>query len=67
MRRCIKEDEIYEILHACHDEPCGGHFIGKRTKTKVLTTGYYWPTLHKDEKIYTTNVKNAIGWADQPS
>ena len=24
--RCIREDEIYDILRGCHDEPCGGHF-----------------------------------------
>ena len=29
MRRCVGEDETYEILHACHNEPCGGHFLEK--------------------------------------
>lgn len=28
-RRCLREDEIYDVLHACHDEPCGGHFASK--------------------------------------
>ena len=27
IRRCIREDEIYDILQACHDEPCGNHFV----------------------------------------
>ena len=54
MRRCIREDEIYNILHVCHDEPCGHHFVGKRTTLKIPTTGYYWPTLHKDATNYTT-------------
>ena len=58
MRRCVREDEIYDILHACHDKPCGGHFLGKRTTLKVLTTRYYWPTLHKDIVTYTTNCEN---------
>ena len=26
MCRCIREDETYHILRACHDEPCQGHF-----------------------------------------
>ena len=52
MRRCVTEDETYDILHACHDEPCGGHFVGKRTSMKVLNTRYYWPTLHKDVVSY---------------
>ena len=27
IRRCIRKDEILDILKACHDEPCGGHFV----------------------------------------
>eukprot|EP00253_Pinus_taeda_P019076 PITA_19076 len=36
IRRCIREDEIFDILKACHDGPCGGHFAEKRTTHKVL-------------------------------
>ena len=28
-RRCVQEDETYDILHACHNEPCGGNFAKK--------------------------------------
>eukprot|EP00253_Pinus_taeda_P018125 PITA_18125 len=35
IRRCIGEDEIYDILKACHDDPCGGHFADKRTTHKT--------------------------------
>lgn len=52
-RRCLREDETYDVLHACHDEPCGGHFASKRTAMKILNTGYYWPTLYKDSAQYT--------------
>eukprot|EP00253_Pinus_taeda_P009086 PITA_09086 len=38
IRRCIREDEILNILKACHDGPCGGHFAEKRTAHKVLQT-----------------------------
>ena len=31
IQRCIQEDEVPKILKACHDEPCGGNFVGKRT------------------------------------
>eukprot|EP00253_Pinus_taeda_P026569 PITA_26569 len=43
IRRCIREDEVYDILKACHDGPCGGHFADKRTAHKILRMGYYWP------------------------
>eukprot|EP00253_Pinus_taeda_P019898 PITA_19898 len=36
IRRCIREDEIFDILKACHDGPCRGHFPEKRTTHKVL-------------------------------
>ena len=47
-----REDEILDILKACHDEPCGGHFADKRTTYKVLRLGYCWPTLFRDAKKY---------------
>eukprot|EP00253_Pinus_taeda_P015881 PITA_15881 len=52
IRRCIREDEVYDILKACHDGPCGGHFADKRTAHKILRMGYYWPSLFKDAKKY---------------
>ena len=51
-RRCIREDNFLDILKACHDEPCGGHFVDKRTTYKILCLGYYWPTLFRDTKKY---------------
>jgi hypothetical protein len=31
IRRCVQEDEILDVLQACHDGACGGHFSDKRT------------------------------------
>jgi hypothetical protein len=52
IRRCIREDEIHDVLKACHDEPCGRHFADRRTGHKVLQMGYYWPSIFKDAKKY---------------
>jgi len=41
IRKCVREDEIIDILKACHDEPCGGNFVDKRTTYKVFKLGYY--------------------------
>ena len=48
----MREDEILEILRACHDEPYGGHFAYKQTTYKVLQLGYYWPSIFRDSKKY---------------
>eukprot|EP00253_Pinus_taeda_P029141 PITA_29141 len=52
LRRCVREEEVLDILLTCHDGPCGGHFAAKRIAFKTLQVGYYWPTLHQDVKRY---------------
>jgi hypothetical protein len=52
IHRCVREDEMFNILKACHDEPCGGHFADRRTTYKILHSGYFWPTLFRDVKKY---------------
>lgn len=41
----MREDEIFYIPKYCHEGPCGGNFVDKRIGYKVLSTGYYWPTI----------------------
>ena len=55
IRRCIREDEVLDILKEFHDEPCGGHFVDKRAAYKILHLGYYWTTLFRDAKKYVRN------------
>eukprot|EP00253_Pinus_taeda_P025310 PITA_25310 len=52
LRRCVREEKVFEILLTYHDGPCGGHFAAKRTAFKILQAGYYWPTLRQDVRIY---------------
>ncbi|KAL4340655.1 hypothetical protein GQ457_08G031060 [Hibiscus cannabinus] len=52
IRRCIPEEEQQMILEQCHSAPYGGHFGGNRTTAKVLQSGFYWPTLHKDAQLF---------------
>jgi len=52
IKRCIREDEIFDILKAFHDRLCGGHFENCRTGHKVLQTCYYWLTIFKDAKKF---------------
>ena len=49
---------MFNILKACHNEPCGGNFADKRIPYKVLTSGYYWATLFKDAKPYVKSCGN---------
>ncbi|XP_070007543.1 uncharacterized protein [Nicotiana sylvestris] len=48
IRRCVLEEEQLSILNSCHSSPYGGHHGGARIASKVLSCGFYWPTLYKD-------------------
>ncbi|KAL1534124.1 hypothetical protein AAHA92_31519 [Salvia divinorum] len=48
IRRCIPDWEQKDVLIHCHSLACGGHFGPKRMARKVLDSGFYWPSLHKD-------------------
>ncbi|KAL4284010.1 hypothetical protein GQ457_16G015110 [Hibiscus cannabinus] len=52
IRRSIPEEEQQTILEQCHSAPYGGHFGGNRTAAKVLQSGLYWPTLHRDAQLF---------------
>ncbi|KAL4368789.1 hypothetical protein GQ457_05G020860 [Hibiscus cannabinus] len=52
IRRRIPEEEQQMILEQCHSAPYGGHFGGNRTAAKVLQSGFYWPTLHRDAQLF---------------
>lgn len=54
LRRCVREEEVFDIFLTCNDGPYGGHFAVKRTTFKILQAGYYWPTLHQYVKRYTS-------------
>ena len=45
IRKCVPYREMHSILPACHDSPYVGHHASDRTATKVLQSGFYWPTL----------------------
>ncbi|XP_070048197.1 uncharacterized protein [Nicotiana tomentosiformis] len=48
IRRCVPKEEQSDILRSCHISSYGGHHGGAKTVAKVLSCGFYWPTLYKD-------------------
>jgi len=52
IRRCIREDKVYDVQKAFHYKPCGRQFVNCRTGHKDLKIGYYWPTIFKYENKY---------------
>nr|GEV39872.1 reverse transcriptase domain-containing protein [Tanacetum cinerariifolium]GEX37318.1 reverse transcriptase domain-containing protein [Tanacetum cinerariifolium] len=48
IRRCVYDQEVVEILTACHNGPTGGHHGANLTAKKVFDSGFYWPTIYRD-------------------
>ncbi|XP_076933079.1 uncharacterized protein LOC143598855 [Bidens hawaiensis] len=58
IRRCISEEDVRSVLEHAHSSTCGGHFSGQKTARKVLTSGFYWPTLFRDAHDGQVEVSN---------
>ncbi|CAM8947908.1 unnamed protein product [Rhodiola kirilowii] len=51
-KTCVAEEEMRDILYHCHSSQYGGHGSGAKTASKVLQSGFYWPTLFGDAYEY---------------
>ncbi|XP_074278665.1 uncharacterized protein LOC141602261 [Silene latifolia] len=46
--RCLEPHKAKQVLQEIHEGYCGNHKGGRSLASKVLKTGYYWPTLRAD-------------------
>jgi len=49
---CLIQDETDKILKEFHAGDCGGHLYWKSTVDKILSTGFYWPSLFANVKKF---------------
>jgi len=54
LRRCVTKEEANSILWHCHNSPCREHYSGDKATSKVLQSGFFWPTLFKDAHEHAT-------------
>lgn len=52
LRRCIIGKEADTIIWHFHSSAYGGHHGGERIAAKMLQSGFWWPTLFKNCKLY---------------
>ena len=45
---CLLETEVREKINEFHKKDCGGHLFWKTTTYKIMSVGFYWPTLFLD-------------------
>ena len=46
--KCVDEDKAKYILEEIHERVCGDHAGPKSLVSKVIRTGYFWPTMQVD-------------------
>ncbi|XP_072079343.1 uncharacterized protein [Arachis hypogaea] len=46
--KCLNKDETKEVMDEVHEGICGNHIGGRALTTKIVRTGYYWPTMKRD-------------------
>ena len=51
----MPNEEMESILHHCHSREFEGHFRATKTASKVLQSGFYWPSLFKDSFNFVAN------------
>jgi hypothetical protein len=51
--RCLKREDVDNVLKYMHDGPTGGHFSRDTIAHKLLRVGYYCPTLFKYAHVYS--------------
>nr|GEV86294.1 retrovirus-related Pol polyprotein from transposon 17.6 [Tanacetum cinerariifolium] len=49
IKRCVHGQEAVDILTTCHNGPTEGHHGANYTAKKVFDSGFYWPTIYRDD------------------
>lgn len=52
LKRCVDQPEARQIMFAYHETPYGGHLGEGRTTSKGVQSGYFKPSLFKDDHDY---------------
>ena len=50
--KCVKEDKAKYILEEVHEGICGNQTSPRSLVSKIIKTGYFWPTMQKEEREF---------------
>ena len=50
--RCVEEDKAKYILEVVHEGIYGDHAGLRSLVSKIIRTGYFWPTMQKDAREF---------------
>ena len=55
LRRCLKKKERKQVMRALHSRSSNEHFAATTTANWIRSTGYWWPYLIWDVKMYVSS------------
>ena len=61
---CVNGDECTRIMVKLHEGICGSHVGGRSLASKVIRTGFYWPTVREDYARHAQRCKQCQKHAD---
>ncbi|XP_075649727.1 uncharacterized protein LOC142620211 [Castanea sativa] len=50
--KCVDKNEAKYILEEVHEGICGNHAGPRSLVSKIIKTGYFWPTMQKDAREF---------------
>ena len=50
--KCVEESEAKYILEEIHEGVCRDHVGSRSLVSKIVRTGYFWPTMQRDAKEF---------------
>ena len=56
--KCVNKSEAKYILEEVHARICGDHAGPRSLVSKIIRTGYFWPTMQNDAKEF-------VEWCDK--
>ena len=62
--RCLSKEESAQILEEVHAGACGNHEGARAIVHKLITYGYFWPTMRKDTTSFVQKCNRCQQFAD---
>ena len=54
-QRCVPPEKVKRIIEQIHGGICGTHISDRSLCHKIMTYGFYWPTMKQESELFVRN------------